>query len=190
MIPHGTDFPESVPPDEARENIVLFVGAIQKRKNVARLIQAFAAIPEGWRLVLVGAQEGYQASKELSGARGVEVLGYVSAIELASLYKRARIFAFPSLDEGFGIPVLEAMASGVPVITSNCSALPEVAGDAAMLVDPHEVDAISSALERLATDADLRVDLARRGRDRASTFPWEAAVELTWRVYDELVAAK
>ncbi len=92
----------------------------------------------------------------------IDVLGYVSAETLASLYRRAAIFAFPSLDEGFGMPVLEAMSHGAPVITSQSSALPEVAGDAAILVDPFDTDAIAEALLRLADDPDLRDDLAHR----------------------------
>jgi glycosyltransferase involved in cell wall biosynthesis len=107
---------------------------------------------------------------------------------LESLYSRAAIFAFPSLDEGFGIPVLEAMAHGVPVITSDRSALPEAAGDAAILVDPTNVDQLAAELTRLASDEDLRGELSRRGRDRARLFPWEAAVAKTWGVYQSLLA--
>src|SRR5207247_448420 len=110
----------------------------------------------------------------------IDVLGYVSQQELTALYRRASIFAFPSLDEGFGMPVLDAMANGVPVITSRRSALPEVAGDAALLVNPEETDEIASALLRLASDPGIRDDLARRGRERASQFTWEAALEKTW----------
>jgi len=93
------------------------------------------------------------------------------------------IFAFPSLDEGFGMPILEAMAHEVPVITSNCSAMPEVSGDAALLVDPLN---IGDALLRLATDESLRETLIRRGRERIKQFTWDSAVEKTWALYDEL----
>jgi glycosyltransferase involved in cell wall biosynthesis len=116
----------------------------------------------------------------------IEVLGYVTRTELEALYRRARIFAFPSLDEGFGMPVLEAMANSVPVITSNRSALPEVAGDAALLVNPNDPEEIAAALTRLASDEALRADLARRGRERALQFSWESAVGKTWEVYREL----
>ena len=98
------------------------------------------------------------------------------------------IFAFPSLDEGFGMPVLEAMAAGVPVLTSNRSALPEVAGDAALLVDPEDGDALSKALRELAGNSELREDLARRGAGRARLFTWEKAVRATWDVYRTLLA--
>src|SRR5579883_395930 len=98
----------------------------------------------------------------------------------------SRIFAFPSLDEGFGMPVLEAMARGVPVVTSWRSALPEVAGDAALLVDPFDVEAIAAALIRLAEDPQLHADLIRRGLERARRFRWESAVERTWKLYHEI----
>ena len=116
------------------------MGAIQKRKNIARLVEAFEAVDSGWKLVLAGSQ-GYGAAEILtriaaSPARErIVVAGYVSPQALAGWYSRAALFAFPSLDEGFGMPVLEAMAAGIPVVTANRSALPEVAGDAAMLID-------------------------------------------------------
>ena len=130
-------------PPLPRENVILNVGAIQKRKNIARLVAAFETVAPEWRLVLAGS-DGYGAEEirariAASPARErIAVLGYVTPEELAGWYARASVFAFPSLDEGFGMPVLEAMAAGVPVVTSNRSALPEVAGDAALLVDPEE----------------------------------------------------
>jgi glycosyltransferase involved in cell wall biosynthesis len=117
----------------------------------------------------------------------ISVPGYVSEAGLADLYSQASIFAFPSLDEGFGIPVLEAMAWGVPVLTSNCSALPEVSGDAALLVDPLDVNAIAAGLVELARNKDLRDGLRKRGRSRALTFSWEAAASKTWSAYLELL---
>ena len=193
VVPHGVRLPDLEPRTQTRENLVLFVGAIQKRKNVARLIRAFERLPDSWRLALAGAPDGYGAAEELeamaaSARRGsIDLLGYVSAAQLDGLYRRASIFAFPSLDEGFGMPVLEAMAHGVPVITSNRSAMPEVAGDAALLVDPRDVDAISSALMRLAAEPSLRSDVARRGLERAHQFSWTSAVEQTWQLYQELL---
>ncbi len=167
------------------------MGAIQRRKNVARLVRAFETLPLQWRLILAGA-DGYGAAEELQAVHdsprraSIEIPGYVSAVELDELYRRASIFAFPSLDEGFGMPVLDAMARGVPVLTSNASALPEVAGDAALLVDPLDVDSIAGGLSRLAADAGLREELTRRGLERAQEFTWETAVERTWAVYNEL----
>ena len=104
------------------------------------------------------------------------------------LFARASIFAFPSLDEGFGIPVIEAMARGVPVITSNTSALAEVGGDAALLVDPLDETQIADALERLAEQPSLRNELAEKGKARAAQFTWENAVRKTYDVYQELTS--
>lgn len=190
VVPHGVDPPpeRSVP----QERLVLCVGAIQTRKNAARLVRAFAAMPKGWRLVLAGAPSGYGAAEELAAVEAsprrtdIRVAGYVSNAELDLLYQRASIFAFPSLDEGFGIPILEAMARGLPVIASNRSAMPEVAGDAAILVDPYREEEIAGALRQLAEDRDLHAALAERGVARAKLFPWTRAVEETWRVYATL----
>ncbi|MEO8098832.1 MAG: glycosyltransferase family 1 protein [Acidobacteriota bacterium] len=190
VIPHGVD--PAAASTAAREQIVLSVGAIQRRKNTARLVQAFEALPAGWKLILAGAADGFGAAEALaavdasSRASDIEVRGYVSDQELESLYTRAAIFAFPSLDEGFGMPVLDAMARGVPVVTANRSAMPEVAGGAAVLVDPESVEAIAHALRSLAIDEASRENLAQRGRARALQFPWDAAVRNTWRVYEEL----
>ena len=171
------------------DRLVLTVGAIQRRKNIARLVKAFELLPDDWRLAIAGAPDGFGAAEELravdeSPARPrIDVLGYITSAQLDSLYNRAAIFAFPSLDEGFGMPILEAMAHGVPVLTSNCSAMPEVAGDAALLVDPTN---IGDDLLRLATDESLRENLTRRGLDRIKLCSWESAIEKTWAVYDEL----
>ena len=174
-------------PNVAREPIVLSVGAVQKRKNTARLIEAFRAMPAPWKLMLAGST-GYGAEEIMADAGPrVEITGYVTDEQLAALYARASIFAFPSLDEGFGIPALEAMSAGVPVIASNTSALPEVCGEAAILVDPLDVDQLASELQRLAADPDLRSQIAKRGRSRAAEFTWDLAVEKTWGVYRELL---
>ena len=175
-------------PPVPREKIVLNVGTIQQRKNVSGLVAAFEALDPEWRLVLAGSY-GYGAEAirlriERSPARQrIAVLGYVPAGELAAWYARASIFAFPSFDEGFGMPVLEAMAAGTPVLTSSCSALPEVAGDAALLVDPRNPEALSAALRNLAEDEGLRGELAARGFSRAGRFTWQKAARETWEVY-------
>ena len=177
---------------QPREKVVLHVGAIQIRKNVARLVEAFEALENEWRLVLAGSF-GYGADRirariESSPARDrISVLGYVEPDELAAWYARAAIFAFPSLDEGFGMPVLEAMAGGAPVLTSNRSALPEVAGDAAILVDPEDTEALIGALRNMAADEGLRQDMAARGLARSRLFTWEKAARETWDVYQELL---
>jgi glycosyltransferase involved in cell wall biosynthesis len=180
------------PPPE-REKLILSVGALQKRKNIVRLVEAFETLAPPWLLVLAGSNgfgaADIQARIEKSPARErIRVTGYVSAADLAAWYARAAVFAFPSLDEGFGMPVLEAMASGVPVITSNRSALPEVAGDAALLVDPDDSGAIGQALRDLAFNVDLCRELARRGTARAREFTWDKAVRETWDVYRKLYA--
>jgi glycosyltransferase involved in cell wall biosynthesis len=190
VVHHGVDLP--APAEAKREPLVLFVGAIQRRKNIARLVQAFERLPAGWRLVLAGSAEGFDAARELEAVErsprrsAIEVLGYVPAAQLESLYRRTSIFAFPSLDEGFGMPVLEAMARGIPVLTSNRSALPEVAGDAAILADPEDQEQLGAELRRLAADESLRSELARLGRERAAALPWSKAIRKTWAVYEEL----
>jgi glycosyltransferase involved in cell wall biosynthesis len=192
VAPHGVRMPDAK--IGIREKMVLSVGSIQKRKNTARLVRAFAAMPPGWRLVLAGGR-GYgaeEALREVGNSRrraDIQVAERVSAAELASLYQRAGIFAFPSLDEGFGIPILEAMANGAPVLTSNCSAMPEVCGEAGVLVDPENEEALVESLLRLAENADLREELTQKGLARAKEFPWERTVKETWEAYRELSAA-
>jgi glycosyltransferase involved in cell wall biosynthesis len=194
VIPHGVD---ALPHEPApREAMILSVGALQARKNILRLIDAFERIDApDWRLVLAGSQGwGAPAIVErasTSSARDrIDLLGFVSDRERASLYRRCGIFAFPSLDEGFGMPVLEAMAAGAPVLTSNRSSLPEVAGDAALLVDPYDTDAIAHGLRRLITQPPLRDMLIKLGAERAQEFTWERAVNSTWDVYRELAGGK
>jgi len=179
-------------PALTREPVVLTVGSIQKRKNTARLVEAFerAAGPE-WRLILAGAA-GYGAGEILERIdasprrESITATGYVGAEELARLYATASVFAFPSLDEGFGIPVIEAMARGLPVVTSDRPALLEVSGDAAVHVDPASVDELAGALQTLMQSPGLRGDLAARGKERASRFTWDRAVDETWEVYRSL----
>jgi glycosyltransferase involved in cell wall biosynthesis len=190
VVHHGVRALTSVA--AARGNVVLHVGAIQRRKNVARLVAAFEAMPDDWTLVLAGSA-GYAAHDimsriETSPARGrIRVLGYISLEELSRWYKCARIFAFPSLDEGFGIPVLEAMAAGVPVIASTRGALPEVCGEAAILVNPEDTGTLQDALLALCNSEALWNEYVRRGRERATRFSWRQAVQGTWQVYDSLL---
>jgi glycosyltransferase involved in cell wall biosynthesis len=178
-----------------RQKIILHVGAIQHRKNLSRLVDAFENVDPGWQLVLAGSV-GYGAAEiaaKVAAARSRERIhmpGYVPPGELADWYARAMIFAFPSLDEGFGMPVLEAMAAGTPVIASNRSAVPEVAGDAAWLVNPEDTEELAAALVALTRDAGRRADLSRRGLAQAAKFTWGDAVEKTWQVYRELAGGK
>jgi glycosyltransferase involved in cell wall biosynthesis len=196
VVPHGVhqlslDLPVQ------RENVILFVGTLQLRKNVIRLIEAFerAYFPD-WKLVLAGAPGGYGGSEIAERIKNsrygdkIEVTGYVAREELERLYLRASIFAFPSLDEGFGIPVLEAMSHGVPVLTSNRPALSEIAGDAAVLVDPLETDAIAGQLKTLMQNSELRQQLRKKGREQARQFTWSRAVRETYAVYRELAGGE
>ncbi len=151
-------------------------------------------VPADWRLVLAGSPKGYlgaetldQIAKSRSRDR-IAVTGYIPDQELEALYRRASIFAFPSLDEGFGMPILEAMTRGVPVITSNRSALSEIAGDAALLVDPLSHEEIRAGLLTLIADPQLRNDLSRRGLGHSAKFSWERAAQETWAVYNAALA--
>ncbi len=177
---------------------ILSVGSLEPGKNRARLILAFARLhAEGiddCPLVVVGQPAWrYEREVELAGGLGlrdfVRYLGYVPSEDLPGLYAAATLFAFPSLYEGFGLPVLEAMACGTPVVASDTSAVPEVAGDAALLVDPRDADAIAEALGRVLSDEALRAELRARGLERAQQFSWERTARDTLSVY-EVVAAE
>lgn len=195
VIPHGTRFSDAAG-DDLREPLILHTGAIQHRKNLMRLVEAFEqAAPPPWRLVLAGS-DGFGAPEihariAASPARArIDTPGYVADDVLARLYRRASLFAFPSLDEGFGIPVLEAMAQGIPVLSSNRSALPEACGDAALLIDPLDEEALTHGLRRLIDDSELRASLIEAGKHRAAEFPWHRAVARTWAVYEELTGER
>jgi len=193
VVPHGVR-PLTAPTGIMREQVILCVGALQTRKNTLALIRAFEALPRGWRLILAGsAGYGYEESIRpalVASPRGVdiEVTGWVDDAALAKLYARASVFAFPSLDEGFGIPALEAMHAGVPVLASNSSSLPEVCANAAVLVDPLSVEAIAAGLQLLIDDSALRARLVQRGRERAAEFTWERCARRTWDVYQSLLS--
>ena len=195
VIHHGVRPPLQSQAPRAKEPMILSVGAIQRRKNIVRLVEAFEQLAPEWKLVLAGSfgfdSEAARERIERSPRKqDIEVLGYVTNPELEDLYRRTSILAFPSLDEGFGMPVLDAMARGVPVLTSNVSAMPEVAGDATLLVDPTSVRAIAEGLHRLATSDELRGTLIRAGLTRSREFTWEKSVDATWKVYEELMAKK
>ena len=192
VVHHGVKKVDGpVPPVSGREKMILHVGAIQRRKNVLRLVEAFERIGSGWSLVLAGSI-GYGGEEILERVRNsprresIKVTGYADEAALRDLYLRAAVFAFPSLDEGFGLPVLEAMAAGMPVLTSNRGALPEVSGDAALAVDPSSVEAIADGLCKLTADEGLREAMASRGLARSALFTWEEAVRRTWEVYEEI----
>lgn len=156
------------------DSFVLGVGNVQPRKNLSRLAEAMSRIDAP--LVLAG-QPLWRHKEDLAmfKSQGTQWLGYVPTHDLACLYRLCAVFAYPSLYEGFGLPVIEAMASGAPVVTSATSALPEVAGGAAVLVDPTEVDEIERGVVRLLADREGADRLAERGRARAEQFSWDAS---------------
>jgi glycosyltransferase involved in cell wall biosynthesis len=191
VIHHGV-LSRPVRADISREKIILCVGALQKRKNQTALIRAFRATPPDWTLVLAGS-EGYEAQAVLREAADspaharIHVTGYISDAEIARWYAKASIFAFPSLDEGFGMPALEAMAAGIPVIAGDRSSLPEICGHAAMLVDPASDEELAHAVNILTADENLRMKMIATGKEHAAKFRWDAAVEKTLAVYKELL---
>lgn len=158
---------------------VLDVCVLEPRKNVGALLAAYQRLPRGLRRefdLVVAGPIGWGISRELTimrgGAPGIRYRGYVPEADLPALTAGAAVFAYPSLYEGFGLPVAQAMAAGVPVLTSNSSALPETTGGAALLVDPENVDDLASALAQLLASEALRCDLAQRGRRRAAEYRW------------------
>ncbi len=178
------------------ENYFIFIGTLQPRKNVERLLKAFLKLPESIQrahpLVIVG-RDGWmceqlveqlnQAKAKLS--RTVYWLDYVSFTDKYALLQSSLALVFPSLYEGFGLPVLEAFASDVPVITSTVTSLPEVAGDAAILIDPYSTDDISQAMLDIASDSTLHAQLKKRGRQRVKTFSWQNTAEKTTDIYTQ-----
>lgn len=169
------------------KDYVLFAGTLEPRKNLPRLIDAFAEVRgRGYQgqLVLAGSS-GWLADPILALVEKHSAYVQVRPLD-ARLYAGARLLAMPSLYEGFGLPVLEAMALGIPVLTSNVSSLPEIAGDAALLVDPENAADIADGLWRLLNDQDLARDLVDKGRARAAEFSWERAAVETLRVYHSL----
>ena len=168
---------------------ILAVGTLQPRKNYTRLIQAFAQLRQrDVNLVIAGGKgwlfDSIFAEVERLGLRGrVLFPGFVADADLPALYSAARVFAYPSLYEGFGIPLLEAMACGAPVVTSTASSMPEVTGEAALLVPPADVEALAAALDRALTDEPLRADLIAKGYQRAREFRWEKSVQQLLEIY-------
>jgi glycosyltransferase involved in cell wall biosynthesis len=174
---------------------ILSVGTVQPRKNYGRLIEALAALRRAGHdvdLVIVGGKGWledpiYAMIRDQNVADHVHFTGFADEADLPALYTHAAVFAFPSLYEGFGLPVLESMGCGTPVVTSTVSSLPEVAGDAALMVDPLDVTGLTDALQRLLTDHDLRAELVRRGHERVQSFTWTRAARQLLAIYDEVL---
>ncbi len=178
---------------------VLYVGNIKPHKNIERLIDAFGRVrsrgcPDDVKLVIIGDEISKYPALRQSVHRykldkHVRFLGFQPMETLAAFYRLARVFVFPSLYEGFGLPPLEAMACGTPVVTSNVSSLPEVAGGAALLVDPYDPEAIAAGIFQAMTDEPLRADLIARGHERAASFSWAQSVRRIHEIYLEVAQA-
>ena len=196
VVPRDEDITRVRERYQLDRRFVLYVGNIKPHKNLVRLIEAFAELRtddsfDDVKLLIIGDEISRlpalrRAVHRYKLHKFVRFLGYLPDETLAILYRLANVFVFPSLYEGFGLPPLEAMASGTPVVTSNVSSLPEVTGDAAMLVDPYDVDSIVSGIARVLKDPALAADMRQKGYARAREFSWERSVQQTLRVYREL----
>jgi len=177
-------------------DFVLYAGNVKPHKNLERLIDAFQIVRkrglDNLKLVLIGDDISKYTALRRAVHRHqlhnyVRFLGYLPEETLAVMYRLAGVFVFPSIYEGFGLPPLEAMASGTPVVTSNVSSLPEVAGDAAVLVDPYSASAIADGMYRVLTDNQLKRTLRTRGPERASQFSWESSVRRVREIYGQVL---
>jgi glycosyltransferase involved in cell wall biosynthesis len=177
---------------------ILFIGVIEPRKNLMGLIEAFDILKSRRSLphkLVVAGRRGWLSDSTMERAERspyrseIVFPGFIPEEDLPTLYSAAEAFAFPSHYEGFGLPVLEAMACGTPVVASRASSLPEVVGDAGMQVDPDDSEHLASALELLALNPEMRADFSTRGIARASTFTWEAAAEVMLDVYHKVASS-
>jgi glycosyltransferase involved in cell wall biosynthesis len=191
VVPLGADVAAASGEDVARVRAehglarpyVLWVGTLEPRKNLPRLLEAYARLDGDAELVLVGPRGWNQ---ELDPPPGARLLGFVPGEDLPPLYAGAAAFCFPSLLEGFGMPVVDAMAQGTPVVTSSGTSTEELAGDAGLVVDPLDVDAIAGALDRVLGDPELARGLGEAGRAQAATYTWERTAALTAAAYSEV----
>lgn len=204
VVPEGVDLPTSEMTLEQcaleRESLVgkgsemvLSVGVLQTRKNTVNTLRALVDLPAHYRLVLAGgnghgSQAIYDFIRDQRLESRVSVLGHVAADHLPALYQAASVFLFPSFEEGFGLPVLEAMAHGLPVVASHTSSLPEVGGDAALYVDPHDPHDIAEKVLSVVEDTNLRRKMIQQGLARARELTWRRTAERTCEVYDEVLA--
>jgi glycosyltransferase involved in cell wall biosynthesis len=180
------------------KKFILFVGTLQPRKNISRLIEAFSKLSDNLKdehqLVVIG-KKGWLYEDILSSPEKFHVsdkvlfLDYVSDDDLPNFYKKAELFVLPSLYEGFGLPVLEAMRYGCPVVTSNVSSLPEAGGDAALYFKPEDVDDIKNTIEKVLTDKSLKEKMIEKGRDHYKKFTWEKAAKEVLGAIEEIEAS-
>jgi glycosyltransferase involved in cell wall biosynthesis len=184
-------------PFQLPDKFILHIGTLEPRKNLVRLVHAFSRLKHRnlpHKLVLAGAKGWYtgeimQAIQASDAREEIILLGYVAPEHKPALYRAADVFVFPSLYEGFGLPPLEAMASRTAVVASNASSLPEVVGEAGILVDPQDENALADALLSVLTNSALRENLRQRGYERAKTFSWSATAQSVAQVYREVLAA-
>jgi glycosyltransferase involved in cell wall biosynthesis len=195
VVPEGWSLgavePGALPPG-LRPGFLLAVGTIEPRKNYGRLLAAYRLLKAGGEappLVVVGRPGWAYGSvlAELRAEPGVHLLGHVDDATLRALYRAASVLAFPSLYEGFGLPLLEAMAEGLPAVAGAAGSLPELAGGAAVVVEPTDVEAIADGLRRALCDSELRARLSAAGRARAAEFTWERAARATAAALDETI---
>jgi glycosyltransferase involved in cell wall biosynthesis len=192
VVGHGvTGLPAGEPAREYGRGYVLSVGTLEPRKNLARLLEAHARLDARVRLVVVGARGWLDDAlvTDLRTRPRVHWEGAVDDARLAALYRGAGVLAYPSLGEGFGLPVLEAMALGLPVVVGADTACADLAGDAGLAVDPRDVDALAAALQRILDDEALARALGERGRVRAAEHTWARAARATRRTYERAVGA-
>ena len=175
------------------ENYILYLGTIEPRKNIERTIKAFIKykkeVKDDLKFVIVGGKGWkYDNIMKLIESMGTDIIltGYIDEEDKIPIYKLAQLFAFPSLYEGFGMPVLEAMAAGVPVVTSNVSSLPEVAGDAAILVDPLNEDEIFEAYKKILSDKKLQLEMIEKGLEQAKKFEWKESAKVLEQIYEKM----
>jgi glycosyltransferase involved in cell wall biosynthesis len=203
VVPEGVEPPaRALSPEERRrerdrlvgpgETMILNVGVLQTRKNIINVLKALERLPQTYKLVLVGGN-GYGSEaiheyirQQALGGR-VALFGHVEAHLLPAFYQAADVFLFPSLEEGFGLPVLEAMANGLPVVAANTSALPEVGGEAALYVNPADPQDIADKVRRVVEDAALRGAMVEKGLKRVQEFSWRRTAERTLAVYEEVL---
>ena len=209
VVPLGVDAEWFTQPNEATlgqvaerhalpDQYLLFVGTLQPRKNIWRLLEAHRALPEDMRReypLLIAGRYGWGEPKLLEQLRdpsdpAIRWLNYFPAQDLKHLVAGATAMVFPSLIEGFGLPLLEAFAAGTPVVASNSTSIPEVAGDAAILIDPESVASIKLGIEQILMSESLQARCINRGKQRAAVFTWERTAELTLASYERLLSAK
>jgi glycosyltransferase involved in cell wall biosynthesis len=187
---YSLDSPKGVRPERfghlAPGGFWLSVGSLEPRKNQRRLVEAYACSGSTLPLVLAGGKGWLMDDLAAGPPAGVEIAGYVTDAELEWLYRNCFAFLYPSLFEGFGMPVLEALSLGAPVVCSNTTSLPEVAGDAGLLVDPLDAGAIADAMRRLSSGEIGREALRAAGARQAARFSWEASARKLLDVYDEV----